>query len=147
MFRTCSHMARVGGGPGSHTPRRWVRNENVHFLPNRSARTHRFSPVIGSASTHLISMRRNPLDELAQVGRRRHFPAQSLAGGWMVEAEQFGVQGQARRAAIVRDLRAVPSDVIHGVAANRKALFGKVNANLMRPPRFQPAGDATELAE
>ena len=97
----CSHMDRVGTGPGSQTPRRCVRKLNVHFLLNRSARTHRRSPVNGSASIHLISMRRDPFDELTQVGRQRHFPPQPFARAWMIEPEQLGVQGQARRSAVI----------------------------------------------
>ena len=92
-------------------------------------------------------MGRNPLDELPQVGRRRHFPAQPFAGGRVIEAEQFGVQGQARGAAVIRDAAAVPANVVDRVAANRIALLGQVNANLMRPPRLQPAGDAAVLAD
>src|SRR5947209_7102879 len=138
MSRTCSHIDRVGGGPGSQTPRRWVRKANVHFLLNRSARTQRRSPVIGSASTHLISMGRDPLEELSQIGRRGHFPAQAFAGGWVIEAEQLGMQSQARSAALVWIVGAVPANVVDRVAANGMAQLGQMDANLMRPPRLQP---------
>src|SRR5947209_8325785 len=51
-----SHISREGWAHFSQTPRRPRRQKNVHRPANRSAFTNRRLPVLGSVSSHLISM-------------------------------------------------------------------------------------------
>src|SRR5689334_2856678 len=88
-----------------------------------------------------------PLQKLRQVGREAHAELQTLSGDGVLQAQLRGVQGDAGGAAVVGEGLPAERLVVHPLAADDVSLFGEMNADLMRPSRFELAFDQRVLAQ
>ena len=93
----------------------------------------------GTGQSHHFALRRlfQASDKLLQIPGQGHREFQLLAGTGMHETQVGGVQGQARRAAVVDDRRFCEWTTILDVAADRMTQFRQMNANLIRATGLQ----------
>lgn len=82
-----------------------------------------------------------------QIARQPHFEMHALLRGRMREREPGGVQRKPRCAARILAARSEAIAAVYLIAADRMTRLGKMNANLVRAPRFQLALDEREIAD
>ncbi len=86
-------------------------------------------------------------DPFREVGRPGRFNRQVTLRHWVAELNSCGVKHEARGVAAVGDRLAGRGGAVLWIAAERMALFGEVNSDLMRSAGFQPALNERVIAK
>ena len=86
-------------------------------------------------------------EHFIEVRGRRRLEEQALARDRMLEPQLGGMEHDTRRLAIVRQRSAIQRAIVEALAAQGRAGFAQVNADLVRAARFQPALHEREVAQ
>jgi hypothetical protein len=88
------------------------------------------------------------LEKRLQFVRQRGCPGHALAFLWVLEAQESGVQGEPVRPAVIgRGELALQGAIVDALAADGRAGFAEMNADLVCPTALEPALDQGEVSK